>query len=149
MRKKGQFRISENMIVIFFVVFLLLILFIGFVEYNSYSVKKKAFELKYNEIEQLLSIIPVMPEFGCSLLGVVDEACMDTSKFNYGFSEGYFGDGLVIKVEEVLLNGREWTLYDNKDDDYDDVYKLSSFVSLYYPGDKYYGIGLLRLEWYQ
>ena len=135
------------MIVVFFVVVLLLILFIGFVEYNSYSIKKQAFKLEFSGIEHLLGIVPVLPEFACSKFGVVED-CMDTSKFNE-LDVDYFGRNLVIEVEEILLIGDIWVLYNSTSGDYDEVYKVSTFVSLYYPEDKYYGVGVLKLEWYQ
>ncbi len=169
MSSKGQFEINETILVI--IVFIVLLLFglIAYNRYSTYSIKNEILVFERNRFESLLNTIPNMPEVRCSIQNK-ESNCVDTLRL-FGFSkesEKYFDRfgyrRVMIKVEYPELknetcsierfqltdypNCNKWIVYDKRPKKYENMEKLSVPVSLYYPIENRYRIGVLMLEWY-
>ncbi len=150
---KGQLEIGvTTMVLIVFIVLLLfsLILYFRFTYMEIEETKETLLDQKYNS---LLSVIIGMPEFRCSRGGVESE-CLDSVKLrvfdddikdDVRFKEYYknlFGNvkGIWVEVSDgdpnFIIYGSEGTS--------GGIYSVP--VSVYYPVEKRYRIGILKIR---
>lgn len=148
---KGQINITQTIFIVLILIILVAIGLIFFFEYEKAGIEENTKEYEFSKFQQLVHVIPSMPEFQCSRFGVVDD-CMDFIKIK-GFSlvsdeyVDFFGKKKII-VTEVLLSKINVTLYDNEPDEFFSEKIVTSLVSLYYPNSKEYGVGELEIRWY-
>ena len=148
---KGQLRITQTLFIVLILLVLVIMGLVTFFQYEKAGIESKAEEYQFNKFQQLIHVIPSMPEFQCSRFGVVED-CIDFTKIR-GFasvSEDYvdfFGDKKIV-VTEVLWSNMNVTLYDHEPSSWEDERIVTTLVSLYYPNRREYGVGELEIRWY-
>ena len=148
--KKGELTTLETILVIFIFIVLLIIGLIVFYRFNSLSIQREREEYETYKFELLVAVLPNMAELKCSNLNI-EEECIDVSKIG-GFaslSKDYFkGKAISISIEDVYLKKESWKIYENKPRNYNRFINVSTPVTLYYPNEKKYSIGVLKLGRY-
>ena len=157
MSTKGQLEIGiTTMVLVVFIVLLLfsLILYFRFTYMEIEETKETLLDQKYNS---LLSVIIGMPEFRCSRGGVESE-CLDAEKLdvfekvrddsdgdyeNKKYYGNLFGDVKGIWVEVSSDNDKKFPIYGNIESS-GGIYSVP--VSVYYPREKMYRIGILKIR---
>lgn len=151
---KGQLEIGvTTMVLIVFIVLLLfsLILYFRFTYMELEETKVTLLDQKYNS---LLSVIIGLPEFRCSRGGVESE-CLDQAKLkvfddvnfrdvNKEYYKNLFGSVKGIWVEVPADNSKKFTIYGSSSSSSGGIYSVP--VSVYYPVDKKYRIGILKIR---
>ena len=153
MSTKGQLEIGiTTMVLVVFIVLLLfsLILYFKFTYMELEETKTTLLDQKYNS---LLNVIIGMPEFRCSRGGVESE-CLDKVKLevfkevressdeNKKYYQNLFGNvkGIWVEIPENSIPFEIYGSIDSKGG----IYSVP--VSVYYPAEKKYKIGILKIR---
>ena len=143
---------QESVIVIFIIIVLILLGFIFFWKFTSISILNQVNEYEEYKFNQLINVIPNMPEIKCSHLGREME-CVDVTKLGtyigMNIKNKDFNNKNITIKEMYLPNPNTWQMHLDEPKSYNSVFVVSSPVSLYYPLQDRYGFGLLILEWYR
>lgn len=148
--KKGELTTQETILVIFIFIVLLIIGLIVFYRFNSLSIAREREEYENDKFELLIAILPSMAELKCSNLNVEAE-CIDVAKIESfsSLANDYFkGKEISISLEDVYLKDNAWKIYENKPKRFNSFINVSTPVSLYYPNEKKYSVGILKLGRY-
>jgi len=147
--KKGELTTLETILVIFIFIVLLVIGLIVFYRFNSLSIQREREEYENDKFELLIAVLPNMAELKCSNLNV-EEECIDVSKID-GFaslSKDYFKGSLSISIDDIYLKKESWKIYESKPKKFNSFINVSTPVALYYPNEKKYSVGILKLGRY-
>ena len=167
---KGQFEISESLLVLFVIV---LIIAIGTFLYYRYSIQhihQQGQVLQEEQASLLLARITAMPEIGCDRADCVDTAklipfhSLTRSQLKdysnvfgtqriviyqlYPVTQHFPCDTLTYQSIGYPENCDSWEIYSNKPQQITATTKISKIVSLYFPELHAYRIGKVEIETY-
>lgn len=121
--KRGQLKIQEMAFVLVGIVFLLALVMLFFVAFQSREMTKSAAEYREARAITLLEVVASLPELRCSssFSQTSESACLDYDKVNFFNSSlvmqshysGLWDGSYVskIEVEEVYPKGETYTIY--------------------------------------
>ena len=162
--RKGQLEIQETMLVLIVFVVIFMIAFIFYYRFTTESIKNENIKFNDERFSLLTNNLPNMAEFKCTS-NKQEEECLDALKL-IAFSEvsgqykkEFGASKLTIKViypetnTETCEKGNLkdcglFNLYDTSTNNIKNVKKVSTPISIFYPNEKLYKIGVLEVEWY-
>ncbi len=167
---KGQFEISESLLVTFVIVLIIAIGMFLYYRYSVQSIDQRGQTFQEEQASLLLARITAFPEIGCD-----HEDCLDTSKllpFNslmrgeptgyrqlfgnrrimvyqvYPATQHFLCDTLTYQSLGYPDNCDSWEIYRHTPDHITSTMKVSKIVSLYFPELQAYRIGKVEIETY-
>ncbi len=154
MNNKSQIQIGET-IAVLFVFFILIIISLMFYT----GVIKGNLELERDELSQLRSIgvaqrVMFLPEVQCSEDNIIADNCIDILKLDSAKSimkenDVYYYDMLGfsdITISQIYPSELKWDIYSRKSEELENKLVTNVPVSLYNPGTKRHGFGILTIE---
>ena len=162
--RKGQLQIQETMLVLIVFAVIFMIAFIFYYRFTTESIKNENIRFNDERFSLLTNNLPNMAEFKCTS-NKQEEECLDALKliaFKEVFSEyrqEFGASKLTIKViypetnEKICEKGNLndcgiFNLYEVNTNNVKNVKKVSTPISIFYPNEKLYKIGVLEVEWY-
>ncbi len=138
--KRAQIQMAENIAVLIVLVFIIMIGVMFFTRIRQHSVKTKLTEFSELSLIKLADLISGMPEFSCSVNGVVQANCVDLLK-----SEAFVNLSLVSLKTEYYYNlfGKSKISfvsvfpYEYNKTVYDSPYNNSNALSVFVPINLY------------
>ncbi|HLC56906.1 MAG TPA: hypothetical protein VJJ23_06725 [Candidatus Nanoarchaeia archaeon] len=162
--KRGQLQIQETMLVLIVFVVIFMIAFIFYYRFTTESIKNENVKFNDERFSLLTNNLPNMAEFKCTS-NKQEEDCLDAlklvafSQVSSEYKKEFGASKLTVKViypetnEEICQKGNIrdcgiFDLYEAGSINADSVKKVSTPISIFYPNDNLYKIGVLEVEWY-
>ncbi len=151
---------TENIIIIVVIVFLLIFGFVFYLRVREGSVKEKIKEYAELDLVKSSQLVTNLPELSCSVESLVDIGCMnklkleafielDLNKEYFEYYRTMFGKSRVKVVSVYLDNTTEFVIYNNPYDEESSENSLFIPINLHNPTEDTFDFAYLQITQYK